>query len=402
MPFGAWLIGSHDRSFVRSVLSSATRSMRTSPREVHFGAGLGCSVHEWVADAAGKTLVLLGAGASAPWLPVSAGLTELVIASITKQLDDHPGYLGRAWRTALERLHNTSNIEEFFSSLSDVAHQDSDTTRFWVKEWVPLPEVLSSDGEDVDVRQSFEFLAGMVQSTVMSILACKTEAADKSYLYPLVDADLRGIVTLNYDVMVERAAAEAGRRYTTGATEWGGGMQWFADDIGDDVLVVLKLHGSLSWRATRVVVGPPLPVLGFEEVGGDGLGAGRILARLDQPAIFGLSGKMSPSDPYPALRREFDRMCEDVELLVVVGFSFWDAHVTEPIRRWLALDDRRRIIVVDPNFDTSTTPIRVLVDALCRECTINGNPTMAVDLGIDRMRVLRSTSADSLATLFLT
>lgn len=357
-------------------------------------------MHSWVAEAAGKTLVLLGAGASAPWLPVSAGLTELVVDSITKQLEDHPGYLGRAWRTVLEQLHDTSNIEEFFSSLADVAHHDSDTTRFWVKEWVPLPEVAPADGAGVEVRQSFDFLAGMVRSTVMSILASKTEIANKSYMHPLVGAQLRGIVTLNYDVMVEKAATEIGRPYTTGATEWDGGVRWFADDLGHDVLLVLKLHGSLNWRATRVVVGSPLPILGYEEVPGDGLGPGGLVPRLDEPAIFGLSGKMSPSDPYPALRREFDRMSEDVELLVVVGFSFWDAHVTEPIRRWLALDVRRRLIVVDPNFDASTTPIRVLVDVLCSECRIDGEPTMAVDLGIDRLRILRSTAADGLSTLF--
>lgn len=357
-------------------------------------------MHDWVDAADGKTLVLLGAGASTPSLPTSRELTELVIERITARGGDRADYLNRAWEVVVEQLKGTSNIEEFYSSLADVEHQDDDTTRFWVEKWVPLPEVLPSDGDSVSGRQSFGFLAGTVRNTVMTILAEKTELADKSYLHPLVNADLRGIVTLNYDLMVEKAAVEAGRPFTTGATEWDGGIQWFADDLGDDVLPVLKLHGSLNWRATREVVGSPLPVLGFEEVDGNGLGAGKVLPRLDEPAIFGLSGKMSPYDPYPALRDEFDRMLEDVELLVVVGFSFWDAHISAPIRRWLALDERRHIIIVDPYFDTSTTPIRVLVDALCCDCTIEDHPTMAAGHGTDRMRVVRETAVEGVATLF--
>lgn len=357
-------------------------------------------MHDWVAAANGKTLVLLGAGASAPSLPVSRELTDLVIESMNERLDDHPGYLKRAWVMVREQLRGTSNIEEFYSSLADVEHQDDDTTRFWVQEWVPLPKVLPTDGDGVNGRQSFGFLAHMVQNSVMTILAQKTEAADKAYLHSLVTADVRGIVTLNYDLMVEMAAIEAERPHTTGAEEWDGGVRWFAEDLGDGVLPVLKLHGSLNWRATRVVVGAPLPIVGFEVVGGNGLGPGKLLARLDEPAIFGLSGKMSPHDPYPALRSEFDRMLEAVELLVVAGFSFWDAHITAPIRRWLALDERRRIVIVDPFFDPATTPIRVLVDALCQGCMVEGKPTLAAGLEIDRMRVLNVTAADGLGTLF--
>lgn len=358
-------------------------------------------MHEWVAAAAnGKTLVLLGAGASAPSLPVSAGLTKLVIASVTEQLKDHPGYLGRAWKLVVERLQGTTNIEEFYSSLADVEHQSEDTTRFWIEKWVELPEVLDTDVDGGDPHQSFGFLAGMVEQTVMSILAEGAEVADTSYLHPLVTADLRGIVTLNYDLMIEKAAREAGRDYTTGATEWDGGVQWFADDLGDDVLPLLKMHGSLNWRQTRPAVGAPLPIVGYEEVGGNGLGVGKLLARLDSPAIFGLSGKLSPYDPYPALRREFYRMRDDVELLVVIGFSFWDAHVTAPIRRWLALDDRRKIIVVDLYFNPDTTPIKEWVRVLCSEGVVDGQPTMAHDWGVDRMRVLRVPAAEGVAALF--
>lgn len=331
---------------------------------------------------------------------MSAQLTELVIESITEQLKGHPGYLGRAWLMVVDQLQKTSNIEEFYASLADVEHQAIDTTRFWVQEWATLPNVLDADDDGVNGRQAFRFLADLVQSEVMSILAHRTEDADKSYLHTLVNADLRGIVSLNYDLMVEKAAIDARRPYTTGAADWDGGVHWFANDLDEGTLRVLKVHGSLNWRETRVVISWPLPVLAFEEVEGNGLGVGKLLNRVDAPAIFGLNGKTSPYDPYPLLRNEYSRMLDAVELLVVVGFSFSDAHIRAPIRRWLALDARRRIIVVDPYFDASTTPIREIVNVLCQECSIDGAPTSAVELGIDRMRVLTATAADGFRTLF--
>ena len=154
-------------------------------------------MHEWVADANGSALVLLGAGPSAPWVPVPAELTELATKSATEQLEDHPGYLRHAWEMVVDRLQSTSNIDEFYSLLTDVEHQDSDPTRFWVEKWAALPEVSDSFDTSISGRPSFGFLAGMVRSTVMSILANRTEDADKSYLYPLVKADLCGVVTLN-------------------------------------------------------------------------------------------------------------------------------------------------------------------------------------------------------------
>src|SRR5690606_10056171 len=126
----------------------------------------------------------------------------------------------------------------------------------------------------------------------------------------------------------------------------------------------------------------------------------KLVKRMDGPAIFGLNGKISPYDPYPALRSEFDKMLYDAELLIVVGFSFWDAHITAPIRRWLALDERRRIVIVDPYFNLSTTPIKEMVRVLCSGCLIDGSPTMAADMGIDRMQVLNVTAAESMETLF--
>ncbi|MCR2815019.1 hypothetical protein [Microbacterium jiangjiandongii] len=210
----------------------------------------------------------------------------------------------------------------------------------------------------------------------MAILAERTEAADKANLHLLLNANLRAIVTLIHDLVVEKAAVEAGRRYSTGASEWDGRIGGSPTTSTTISCPGSGCTGVSTGELLAQSPGPPLPIPGFEEVGGNGLGAGEILARLDEPAIFGVSGRMSPHDPCLALRGELERMLQHVEQLVVVGFSFWDAHVTAPIRRWLALDERRRITIVDRFFVASESPIRVLVVALCRHCRIDGEATI--------------------------
>ena len=143
-------------------------------------------MHEWIVAAEGGTLVLLGAGASAPSLPVSRELTGFVIESMNERLHHQQGYLKRAWELAREQLRGTSNIEEFYSSLADVEQRDDDTTRYWVKKWAPLPEVLATDGDGVSGKQAFGFLAHMVRlpsaipiPVIAALLADEAEDGDR-------------------------------------------------------------------------------------------------------------------------------------------------------------------------------------------------------------------------------
>jgi len=84
--------------------------------------------------------------------------------------------------------------------------------------------------------------------------------APTGYLEPLVTADIVGIVTLNFDTLVETAAAACGAVVATGADDWEGGFTW---PILRDATPLLKLHGSLDWHS--VVRGRgPIPRSGLE------------------------------------------------------------------------------------------------------------------------------------------
>lgn len=358
----------------------------------------------WVDEAGDAVVVLLGAGASAPQLPVSKELTDLVVKCIDATYpSDDVSNLGLAWHLIRRQLEGTTGIEEFYTALFDVSNRDVDTTRFWIDRWVDFPQFVDDGAQPATAADVTVLLAHRVRTTVMEILASQTSVAEVAYLYSLVLAPLQGVISTNYDLMLERAATACGVRYSTGAALWEGGAQWFNDMHPDGALKLLKVHGSLNWRSTRVIVGGPLPVVGFEEVGGDGRGPGALLPRLDEAAIFGLGNKVRSDGAYPALVRAVDDLLAEAKLLVVIGFSFSDVHITEPIRRWAALNSEARIIVVDPYSTHSVrpqTPLGELQQALWDGSGFGDSPGMVDHGRVNRMKFIVRTAEDGIAELF--
>ncbi|PPG92896.1 hypothetical protein C5C39_02495 [Rathayibacter sp. AY1F3] len=353
-------------------------------------------MHEWIRPR--STVALLGAGASAPSLPVSTELTALVIARLSASLSGDR-YIDRLWRAMRDQLmsQETQNIEEFYTAIADVPHRLSDPTRLWVSQWAELPE--PSAEEDVTFDQSVDFLASSVEQFVMMILAERTEAADPSYLLPLLNSRPQAVVTLNYDLMIEKAAREGGLRIATGAELWDGGFRWFNDDLPAEAVPILKPHGSLNWRRVAPFsTGGLLADQRLEEVGGDGTGPARSLPRVDPTLIFGKGNKLTPYGPFGSLYREWETQLERAETLVVIGFSFNDSHITGTITRWAATNTSARIIIIDPFLDLTGTTQRTDLERLLYQLWDpyeGGRPTAA-----DRLRVLRKSSAEGIADVF--
>jgi len=68
--------------------------------------------------------------------------------------------------------------------------------------------------------------------------------------------------------------------------------------------------------------------------------------------IFGQRGKLRADGPFLALLRAFEQALFLADRLLVVGYSFRDAHINTVLHRWLITDSTRGIVVVDPNFNT--------------------------------------------------
>lgn len=167
---------------------------------------------------------------------------------------------------------------------------------------------------------------------------------DVQYLQPLINfAKNRGslaVATLNYDRSIELAAAATGVDVTTGIDGWikSGSWSWPQNGIR-----LLKLHGSIDWVWESQLREGSLPRRVVEVRTEPGENA-------DPALIFGQRGKLRAEGPFLGLLAEFERELSCVTRLVVIGYSFRDDHVNEILRRWTAEDPTRTFLVVDPEW----------------------------------------------------
>lgn len=69
--------------------------------------------------------------------------------------------------------------------------------------------------------------------------------------------------------------------------------------------------------------------------------------------VFGERNKLTAEGPFLDLLAQFRLELEPAHRLVVVGYSFRDAHINEMIRRWVNGDRNRHVVVIDPNFPSN-------------------------------------------------
>jgi SIR2-like domain len=170
------------------------------------------------------------------------------------------------------------------------------------------------------------------------------------YLEPLVEQGARNggltIATLNYDLAIEGAAELRGAHVSTGMREWIETSRWTWPDSG---IRLLKLHGSIDWFWTQLPAGegemPQRVVLTPDVTNED---AGTSVRELGPGLIFGQRGKLRAGGPFLSLLAEFENQLAGASRIIVIGYSFRDDHVNELIRRWIADDTSRTILVVDP------------------------------------------------------
>jgi hypothetical protein len=218
---------------------------------------------------------------------------------------------------------------------------------------------------------------------------------DLAYLAPIVEAARRKngltVATLNYDTSLEQAAEAAGMAAYTGIESWIKHRHWEWPDYG---LRLLKLHGSIDWCWQT---SPPerghLPLRKVEPT---------TLPFSDQRApalVFGQRGKLREDGPFLALLTEFERLLEDGDRLIVVGYSFRDGHVNEVIRRWTAADISRTIVIVDPDFPNNMPRLDGFRYELVRHLNPPAFPNQPPP--VERVSVIRQTAAAALAELFV-
>lgn len=352
----------------------------------------------------GRMAVLLGAGASAnAELPLTSALAKAVIDEANKDDQRHdPGRTGDRVR-ALNAVYagmvgyqgargesplTAVNIETLISAVRLLAKRDSHEVAPFVATWsaslsnfstrnfptsssnrlmqainrsqspgaehpreqMEISEAVASialSAVKPDMSVPFKDAEEFILETLVHLLG---DPGDVSYLNPLINLSQTqdqglDIVTLNYDLTVEKAARNLDVDYFRGVENWTPGDRLhFPDD--DKSLNIIKLHGSLDWRSnvyTDVNLGPLLP-RGVEVVEMENL---RRSGRRELPwIVVGDRDKLGTDGPTLELNFAARNAISRADHLLVVGYSFSDTHVNAIIRDWLANRNELRTITV--------------------------------------------------------
>lgn len=100
------------------------------------------------------------------------------------------------------------------------------------------------------VGETYRKLCKVVHEKLGNALVPESETAC-DYLTGLFRSKPTRIATLNYDIGIKNASANAGLLVDTGVEKWKGGMSWGWSENAD--VRLLKLHGSIDWGRPRGV-----------------------------------------------------------------------------------------------------------------------------------------------------
>ncbi|KFF58194.1 hypothetical protein JF66_20390, partial [Cryobacterium sp. MLB-32] len=178
------------------------------------------------------------------------------------------------------------------------------------------------------------------------------------YLLPLVELARTqsgglDITTLNYDRTVELAATIGSTPVDAGLSRWIPGQPLVFTPT-DGQINLIKPHGSIDWvrvssTSQNRLGGHPLVrhVYRADEKPSPVARWGTA----DTPLIvIGDREKLETDGPTLPLMRAFEEALYRASNLVVVGYSFGDEHVNTVVRNWLAADESRTIVILDPKW----------------------------------------------------
>ena len=148
------------------------------------------------------------------------------------------------------------------------------------------------------------------------------------------------VVTTNYDMLVEECCSNSNIKVADGFTRgphslrgtWPG--PFFADGY---YIQLVKLHGSLNWRENS-----DGKILSENTVG-------------SHDSIHDVFVAPTPNEknradaPFNELLKQFENVLYDLDLLVVIGFSFRDETLREMIKK--KADDGMRVICISKTLD---------------------------------------------------
>jgi hypothetical protein len=309
-------------------------------------------------------MLLFGAGASiGAGLPTTQQLTQRIVDwFIAHEKPDVSGALrfvvAGVEMAAAARGRPSVDIESVMIALRALAGRKDLELSAFVGSWHPT----LLDLERVDAK-IFERTADRVEERLQKVLLI-SDRSKTAYLGPLrsilARQDSLWIATLNYDNVVEQFCGSeiphSEALHGSYSSRVGYVFDW-----KDKGINLIPLHGYLLWmrhnnpppelRPPRPSVANPPGTnqirLPFVLRHGQPYDSGNIL--WGQPGIqFGWDNKLTAHGPYLKLLEQFRTTLRGATRLTIVGYSFRDWHVNEPIAQFLNESVETRVCVVDP------------------------------------------------------
>jgi NAD-dependent SIR2 family protein deacetylase len=308
---------------------------------------------KWDSRDAPRTVVLLGAGASADaGLPtaqqlhtaLSTRLPHLYVNIAGLLFPDEPVDVERLFRV-LEYLHQIELDARSTQPILPTSERPEqlDIARL-VGTWLPDIEEHLNTQRDAVGASPIGQLIDQLWIELCDLLWLDTPVGHNlGYLGYMLRAMAGGtIVTLNYDNCLERAN-QIGVSQRVNSGPYPGS---YVPPPGPDELQptrLIKLHGSLGWQNDEKYFG------GVNSLTEDSLPERVSLWRnrmfsVEPPAvIFGAGNKLRPNGPFLDMFMEFKQALKRAERLIVIGYSGGDVHVNTVIREWINSNEAPRL-----------------------------------------------------------
>ena len=341
-----------------------------------------------------KFVVLFGAGASIDaGLPSANKLTETVYQSLIDAKSSDVKLFGLM--IAKLKVRNVRrggspfeaiNVEEVYDALKRFINREADLISEFVQSWDQIStngtSEFDADGFARHLASSFQVrsdrrfdggpslsisnrdivaateklqaafggeffrLRGASLDPFINTLSTSLEFEDQkiSYMERFLDIVAKPalcLATLNYDRVVERSFENKRYKFDFGLSQWND--KRFVKFHGRSPKLI-KLHGSVDWFLKNE----------------DDIQVGERdqLVSMKRAMIFGgQNEKLVPHGPFLHLRHEFQSFLREASALVVVGYSFGDAHLNAIIRSWVATRHKANMLVVDPSGFPADHPV---------------------------------------------
>lgn len=279
-------------------------------------------------------VVLLGAGASRDAdLP---DVKQLVQTFLDRTEFDNIG-LARSIYERLATVEPIVDVEHLLSALDQLEQRTKQ----------PLSAFTKSDGwrdEALYPSTAYSTLRNDVYRHIRETL--HLERDDARYYDHICDLaaihDGIDVFSLNYDLAVELACLNTGTTFTDGFDPaWN--PELFENHARFQVRLH-KLHGSLLWHrlesgfVEKVAVSPKRTPSVHHYSG----------STLSEALVYpAAAGKDVHTDPYATLVERFRMSLREASVLIVIGYSFRDAHIKSIVTEAIATRPELRMVVVD-------------------------------------------------------